>query len=292
MWAIYALLSAFFAATSDPVAKKSLKNGVDEYIVGWATILFSTPFLAIFCFHPGAAFSLNPSLLKTLALVMPFEIAATVLYYRALRLTDISLSVPFIALTPIFVCLTGFILLGEKVRGTGIAGIILITVGVYSINIKDARSGPAHPIFAIFRNKGSLYMVVVAILFSVTSAMSKKAMLFSTPEAIPFIYNLSLSITMLPVVLYRMATVPASRPKKSLGTLLLFCLLGLLAAFSSIFYFKSVSLTNVAYAISIKRLSLLMSVGYGWLFFRERDIHIRLTSTLCMVLGVALIALS
>ena len=68
--------------------------------------------------------------------------------------------------------------------------------------------------------------------------------------------------------------------------------MGFFTALSSIFYFQSVALTSVAYTIAIKRLSLVMSVGYGWLIFRERDIHIRVLSTLCMILGVVLIVLT
>ncbi len=237
---------------------------------------------------------MNIGLIKTLAAVMPFEVVAMILYYKALKLTDISLSVPFLALTPVFACFTGFLLLGEKVNAVGLTGVILITVGVYSLNIKPGKLSAgdfSHPIRAILRNKGSLYMAAVAILYSVTSTMSKKAMLFSSPETIPFIYNLCISLSMLPVIIYRMAVVPKAGMKIRPGIILIFCIMGLLSALSSLFYFKSVALVNVAYAVSIKRLSLLMSVGYGWLFFRERDVHIRLAGTLCMVLGIVLIAL-
>ena len=288
MWAAYALLSALFAATSDPIAKKTLGASGDEYTIGLANFLFSVPILAIPFFSHKIA-PLSPGLIKTLLAVMPFEISAAVLYYRALRLTDISLSVPFLALTPVFVLVTGYILLGERIRLSGAIGTILIAIGAYSLNLSDTKKDLMHPIKAIFRNKGSLLMVAVALLFSITSVMSKKAMLFSTPESIPFIYNLTMALAFLPLVLYRLAT-GRSRIAAGPKALPFYCILGLLSGLSAIFYFKSVALVNVAYAISIKRLSLLMSVGYGWLIFREKDVHIRLTGTLCMVLGVVLIA--
>lgn len=286
MWVTFALLSALFAATTDPLAKRALKYG-DEYIVGWAILAFSTPFLALFCLLNKMA-PFNIGLVKVLIMVVPLEILATVLYYRALKLTDISLSVPFLALTPIFSVLTAFFLLGERIGFLGIAGIAFITIGVYSLNLREARHGLAHPIKAILVNKGSLLMVLVAVIFSATSAMAKKAMLFSSPESIPFIYNLSISLVMAPLVLYR-AHRHGTFINRDPRTILTYISLGLIAALSSVFYFKAVSLTKVAYAISIKRLSLLMSVGYGWLFFRERNIHIRFLSTLCMVFGVILI---
>lgn len=291
MWAIYALLSAFFAASCDPIAKRLLvlRDG-DEYLIGWAGPLLSIPFLAIFYFsHPVAP--LNPGLVKMLAVIVPLEILALVLYYRALKLTDISLSVPFLALTPIFVILTAFLLLGERLPPHGILGILLITTGVYSLNLNEIKSGIFHPIKAVLSNKGSVYMIVVALIFSLNSAISKIAMLYSSPESIPFIYNLSITLVMAPLVFYRLKK-GRSVLSKDPRTILSYIAIGLFAALSSICYFQSIALTNVAYTISIKRLSLLMSVGCGWFFFRERDIRIRLVGTFCMFLGVVLIFLS
>jgi drug/metabolite transporter (DMT)-like permease len=288
MWAIYALLSAFFAATADPVAKKALSRGSDEYLVGTFTLLLSTPFLFFAYLSARPAAPLNASLIKTLVAVLPFEVLACILYYKALKTTDISLSVPFLALTPVFTILTAFFLLGERIRPLGIAGILFITIGVYTLNIKEAKYSLLHPVRAIFRNKGSYLMAAVALLFSITTALSKKAMLCSTPMAIPFIYNLSVSSVLAPILFYRVGR-GYSAMRKDYGLFALYLALGFLLALACLFYFKAVSMANVPYVISIKRLSLLMSVGYGWLFFKERDIHIRFFSTCCMLVGMALI---
>ena len=291
MWVLYALLSAFFIATTDPIAKKVLLKTGDEYVVGWSCFLLSTPFLAIYCFS-NKIVPVSPELIRIMVFyVLPFEVFAAFLYYRALKLTDISLSVPFLALTPVFVLLTGFLILDERVSPAGIAGIALITVGVYSINIKEAKGGLLGPIKAILANKGSLYMALVSVIFSVTAVLSKKVMLLSSPQSAPLIYNLSISLALAPIVIYRLKK-GTSVVGKERAIILSYAALGLLSALSSIFFFKAMSMTSAVYAVSIKRLSLLMSVGYGWLFFRERDIHIRLASTLSMVLGVALILMS
>lgn len=286
MWALYAFLSAFFVATTDPIAKRSLKKD-DEYVVGWMLLAVSSVFLGAYYFSRGAI-HIKPGLAATLVAVVPLEIMASILYYRALKLTDISLSVPFLALTPVFVVLTAFLILGERISPAGIAGILLIAAGVYTLNIKEVRYGWTTPIKAIFLNRGSVYMLAVAFVFSVTASVSKMVMLLSSPEQAPFLYNFSITIAMAPIIAYRLAK---GRSVLSLdrGSVISYAALGLSAALSSIFFFKSMACANVAYAISIKRLSLLISVGYGWLFFRERDVHIRLASTVCMVLGVGMI---
>jgi drug/metabolite transporter (DMT)-like permease len=291
VWAIYALLSAIFIATTDPIAKKVLLKTGDEYVVGWSCLLLSAPFLAVYYFSNKIT-PISPEIVRVMVFyVLPFEVFAAFLYYRALKLTDISLSVPFLALTPIFVLLTGFLILGERIGPKGIAGITLIAIGVYSINIKAAKDGLLGPVKAIFANKGSLYMALVSVLFSVTAVLSKKVMLLSSPQSAPLIYNLSIGLALTPIVAYRLMR-GASVMGKGRVMILSYVALGLFSALSSICFFKAISLTSAAYAVSIKRLSLLLSVGYGWLFFRERDVHIRLASTMCMVLGVALILIS
>ena len=289
MWALYALLSAFFAATLDPLAKTALKTS-DEYLIGWFTLFISSLFLA-FPFFACPGFTVHQGLIKALLMAMPFEVFAAVFYYRALKLTDISLAAPFLALTPLFTILIAYLMIGERIRSVGALGIVLISMGVYSINIKEAKYGIFHPLKAIFSNKGTLYMAIVAVVFSFTAVISKKAMLYASPQTIPFIYNLSITLVMSPLIFYRLKT-GRSVLRKDRKTALSFLALGFTAALSAIFYFKSIALTDVAYAISLKRLSLLLSVGYGFLLFKERDIHVRLISTACMVLGAALIFIS
>jgi uncharacterized membrane protein len=290
MWVIYALLSAFFVATTDPIAKRSLlSKRCDEYLVGYFAVFFSVPFLYAYAIS-GSPIELNSGLVKSLAVAMPLEVLATVLYYKALKATDISLSVPFIALTPVFIIITGFFMLGERVSPYGILGILLITAGVYSINIKEAKYGFIYPLKAVFFNRGSFYMVIVAFIYSLTSVLCKKVMIYSDLTSAPFLYNFSIVIAMAPLMAYRLFK-GHSRLKVD-SNLVSYIAMGALSALSSLCFFKAFTMTSVAYVISIKRLSLLMSIGYGWFFFRERDIHIRFLSTFCMLVGVVLILLT
>ncbi len=57
-------------------------------------------------------------------------------------------------------------------------------------------------------------------------------------------------------------------------------------------HFVAISMTDVAYMISVKRTSLLFSVLYGHFLFGEEDITQRLLGSSIMVMGVILITLS
>jgi uncharacterized membrane protein len=54
-------------------------------------------------------------------------------------------------------------------------------------------------------------------------------------------------------------------------------------------HLKAISLVEVSYMISVKRLSLIIGVIYGAVFFKETNIKERLLGSAIMVTGVVLI---
>lgn len=66
---------------------------------------------------------------------------------------------------------------------------------------------------------------------------------------------------------------------------------GLAAAATVLFHMLAINLALVAYVISIKRLSVLISVVFGFLIFREHGIRERLLGATVMISGVLLISL-
>ncbi len=97
-WVLLALLSAFALATSDALTKKALVTG-NEYLVAGFRLLFSLPLLFLFLFfipfpEPDREFY------KAFAIALPLEAAAMVLYIKALKISPLSLTLPFLSLTP------------------------------------------------------------------------------------------------------------------------------------------------------------------------------------------------
>ncbi|NOS36151.1 MAG: EamA family transporter, partial [Deltaproteobacteria bacterium] len=70
-----------------------------------------------------------------------------------------------------------------------------------------------------------------------------------------------------------------------------FLVIGLFSAIMIIAHFTAITMTDVAYMISVKRTSLVFSVVYGWLMFSEEKIGERLLGSVIMMIGVVLIAL-
>ncbi|NJL34456.1 MAG: hypothetical protein HC893_12080 [Chloroflexaceae bacterium] len=68
--------------------------------------------------------------------------------------------------------------------------------------------------------------------------------------------------------------------------------MGLLNAISLAAQMTALTLTLVAYVISVKRTSTVMSVLWGGLLFKEQHLRERLLGALVMLAGVVIISLS
>lgn len=284
MWIIYALLTAFLLATSDALTKKVLASR-DEYFVAWARLLFALPvFLASLLFIEMP--TLNKEFWTATLVALPFEIAAMILYTKALKVSPISLTMPFLALTPLFLILVSYFILGEKVSISGGLGILLIASGSYTLNIHEMRHSLIEPVKAVFREKGSVMMIMVAIIFSLTSSLGKMAITNSSPVFFGSFYFILITIIFTPIVLSKSKIVITKKDMVPLA------IIGLTYALMIIFHMLAMSLTKVAYMISVKRMSLLFSIFYGHIIFREEKIPERALGGVIMFIGFVLIVLS
>jgi drug/metabolite transporter (DMT)-like permease len=285
LWILLSLLSAFSLATSDALTKKIITPS-NEYVIAWFRIVYSLPALAL-----AALLSPMPALDGTFVLAfctaLPLEVLAILLYYKALRLSPLSLSLPFLSFTPVFLMLFSRVIMGEAVSLIGGLGIGLIALGGYGLNLSSFRTGPLGPIRAVARERGSLYMLIVALVYSATSALGKLAIAHSSPAFFGATYYLALAVCLLPVIALRRSGRSFLDDLRATARPAL--LPGLFDAVQSVTHFYAVSMANVAYMIAIKRFSLLIGSVYGFTFFNERNVRERLIGSLLMFAGFVII---
>ncbi|MDH4027284.1 MAG: DMT family transporter [Nitrospirota bacterium] len=286
MWIIYALLTAVLISTSDALTKRALASR-DAYFVAWARLLFCMPVLVT-----SLMFIDIPHLDRTFWLAtfcaLPLEIIAIILYTKALKSSPISLTVPFLALTPVFVIITANLILGEKVSMTGGAGIFLMAAGGYTLNLHKIRHAVLEPVRAVFREKGSVMMIMVAFIYSFTSALGKMAIEHSSPVFFGSFYFILVTIFFTPIALMKNRGGMAITKKE----IVTFSPIGITYSLMIIFHMIAMSMSKVAYMISIKRTSLLFSVMYGYFMFREEKIPEKALGVIIMLAGFMLIVLS
>ncbi|HAG51573.1 MAG TPA: hypothetical protein DHU69_06775 [Deltaproteobacteria bacterium] len=287
LWVFFALLTAFSLSTADALSKRAMapdrstqgQAKSDEYVIAWVREGYALPFIALaFFFIPIP--HLDKTFWLSVLVLLPLEIAALILYVKAIKLSPLSLTIPYMALSPVFIIIIAFSLLGELPDKSGFAGIFLITVGAYLLNAKASSLGLLGPIKAIAKERGSVLMIIVAIIYSVTSTIGKIAVQHSSPIFFGFFYPLLLTIA-LSIVVGAKGTLHGvvSRPAT-------FLTIGIFTAIMILSHFLAISMADVAYVISIKRTSLIFSVLYGWVVFKEVDIGERLLGSGLMLAGI------
>lgn len=286
VWFICSILTAFFESIKDIFSKENLKN-IDEYIVSWSLTLFALPFLVPFLFfiripHLGNQFW------TALFFGGSLNVIATILYMKAIKYSDLSLTVPIIAFTPLFLLITSPLIVGEFPKFLGLIGIVLIVAGSYILNIKEKHKGYLAPFGALLKERGAKLMLVVAFIWSITSNFDKVGVENSSPIFWIIAIDTFITLVMAPIVFYK-----SQRNRNQISVSLITLIpIGLFGALTAIFQMKALTLTYVAYVISIKRTSAIMSVFFGHLIFNEKGIEERLIGALTMILGVLFITLS
>jgi drug/metabolite transporter (DMT)-like permease len=281
-WLTLGLLSAMTISMVDILSKHVLKD-TSFIIVGWGRLLFSAPFLIIASLFFLKIPNIDPRFWIIISILIPLEIIALLLYMKGLKLSPISLTIPFLSLTPIFLIITSFIMLNEFPSKSGILGILLISIGSYILNIHRVRIEDfLLPIKAIIKEKGPIFMIAVSFIYSITSNLGKKAIIYSSPEFMGIFYLPILLLSFTPILPF-VTEIKEFRCIKS--KIVIFLFIGFLYSIMILAHCLGISRIEVAYFIAIKRTSILFSVMLGEIFFKEGHIKERLIGTTLMVAG-------
>ncbi len=286
LWFPLTLGSAFMLSLADALTKRELPR------CGLVTAVWMRNLVALAFMLPALIFIEFPPLDRTffhaVIAALPLEIAATVLYIRAIQLSPLSLTMPFLAMTPLYLLATSFVILGEVPSRAGAAGVVLIAAGAYLLNAHTLKGGGLiEPFMAIAREPGSVMMMAVALIYAFTSDLGKLAILHSSPVFFAVFYWAAFCALLTPVSLYllrgRMTAVALADEARR------FAPVGLAQAVMVILHMVAISLTQVSYMIAVKRTSLLFAAGFGWFMFSEKNIRERLVGAIVMFAGLVLI---
>jgi len=287
LWLPITLLSAVTFAAMDTVCKGvSHRTGV--MLLTGARVWGTVPFLLLLIPFIGIP-SLSMEFFTVIAALIPLDIVALILYILAIRSSPLSATLPFLALTPLFNILTAFIILGETVSLVGVAGIVLVAAGAYSLNLHTLGEGILGPIRAIGRERGSIIMIVLAAIFSVTSVLAKKGVMLSSPLFFSVVYLIVLSLALIPVVLV-MGPGARETGRRIVADWKALAVIGLFALISYLSHFIAVTMVEVAYMIAVKRTMPLFGIIFGKIFFDEPHFRQRMAAGALMVAGVCVIA--
>ena len=242
----------------------------------------------------GALFGINalqlaplPTYLIYLTIEVLLVAISTLLYFRALQITPISLCMPYISFTPVFLIVTGYVMLGERPANEKLIGVVVIFIGSIAMHRALFAQGWLAPIKAIWRERGCFYMLMVGFINSITNPIDKRlvTMTDAFTQAAAFGAGMCALFT---VLLFAR--------KANAGTVirtvpLWVALAGVLEAIALIFQLSSHNYIDVVITISVKRAGIILVVLLGWLVFKERGIGDKLIASSVMLIGVLIIYL-
>jgi drug/metabolite transporter (DMT)-like permease len=283
LWLLFALLTAFCVASQDAWVKNHFSH-FNVYEMAAYPMVYSLPLLVACLLF--ISFPLLDSVFGWCFLIsLPLNGVCFLLYIRAIQISPLSLTLPYLAFTPVFMLLTGFILLNELPNLWGAMGVLLTVIGSYVLNLESDRSGFFAPILAIRREPGSLIMLLVAFLFSFAAVIGKMGIVHSSPIFFALAF-FSAHNLIVPLFLWLLGKIRPSELLKLPGKGMI---AGLLFFGHVVFHCLAIVLTKAVYMIAVKRFSILIGVLYGRIWFREDFVIKRLLGASIMVAGSAMI---
>lgn len=288
LWILYALGSAVFHALGSIFDKKVMEH---EHAIEYAGAqgFLALLFLAVLPFVP---LGLSWQLMVSIYIASVIFVCGHLYYLRSIRHSELSSAFPLLNISPVFLLLIAFVLLGERPSGIDLLGVFLLIIGTYILQSGLAKKGLLEPFKALVRSKYSLFMVFAMIIFSFTSTM-EKGIVNAGAGAITMLVLMRLFVGANHFVL-EVYTHGFSEITKDLRKDGKAITLGFIASIgSALFYFLALVSPGalVSLVIPVKRFSTLISSIIGGRLFHEHHLGLKIIACVVMIAGVALVAL-
>ncbi|MEM1418925.1 MAG: DMT family transporter [Myxococcota bacterium] len=188
-----AFLSALAWAALDAVRKR-LAGGFPQDWTGpvalviWLT-LGQSPLFALWWWTEGAA---APEAAYWLpgGLGLALQIGANLLFVRALQVSPLSLTIPFLGFTPAFAILAAAALLGELPTPLQLAGTVLVVAGATVLHAGGLLAG-------LRAEPGSAMMLGVAALWAISSNLDRYVSPLAPPSVHALVQNGGVGLALL-----------------------------------------------------------------------------------------------
>ncbi|MCB9521900.1 MAG: EamA family transporter [Myxococcales bacterium] len=219
-----------------------------------------------------------------LALVA-LNIAASLLFVQAVTVSPLSLTIPFLALTPVFATGIAATLLGEWPRPGQLVGVVGVCAGAVALNPREVDGQRVSLWRAFRRERGSAMMVAVALIWSAAVSLDKLAMRHAAVPVHAAVQAVLIGAALAAWLALRGRATELVPPRGAWGLVL-----GASVAISAAVGLQLIALKLALAALveAIKRgIGLILAVAFGRLFFGERIGRRQLYAVAAMAAGAA-----
>lgn len=268
MWIVYSVLSAFFAGITSIFAKCGIKK-TDSDIATVVRTFIVLIFAWAMAFFSGGISEISNLDIKTM-LFLIISGAATgfswLFYFKALQLGDINKVVPIdkssVALTMIF----AFIFLGEFSFAKLFLMIILL-IGTLLMVSPEKKSSTKNS-KELKNNKWFLYAIFSAIFAAASSILAKIGIVSVNSDLGTAIRTSVVLVMSVAIVFFKGKDSELKNIEKK--ELIFLFLSGVATGFSWIFYYRALSTGPVSVIVPIDKLSILFTVAFSFIVFKEK----------------------
>ena len=266
MWLLFAVGSAFFAGVTAILAKCGIRKTDSTVATAIRTIVVLI-FAWIMVFVVGSQDQLRDIGQMTLLFLILSGLAtgaSWLCYFKALQLGDVNKVVPIDKSSTVLTILLAFLLLGEPIGLFQGIGVVLIGAGTFLMIEKkpDASSGAV-------RGKGwMLYAFGSAIFASLTAILGKIGI-----QGVESNLGTAVRTGVVLVMAWAMVLVTgrAKEVRQVPGREMIFiCLSGIATGASWLCYYRALQDGPASVVAPIDKLSILVTVAFSYLVFRER----------------------
>ncbi len=265
------------------------KKATAHYSVGvifWLVALCEVPFYIVLILWLGIP-EIDASFWWIVGINTPILIITNVLLIKDEKIAPLSTTLPLLSFTPVFLIFTSYFFLGELPNAYGVIGIFLVVLGAILLKGEDLRNGLRSRMRHIFSQRSSLYILVIAFLWSFSANFVKIA-----AEASSAWFYLAVTVAL--EALFMTVWMAFRHGKRTVGKIKghipLLVGAAVFSVAADVIFLIGLEHTFVSYAIAIKRgLLIVGSIALGAAFFRERNIRYRIGGALVMAIGLLFI---
>ena len=265
MWVLFAFGSALFAGLTSVLAKCGIKRTDSDAATAIRTVvvlIFSWLMVGIVGSAPGIT-ALSAKTWIFLILSGLATGASWLCYFRALQLGDVNKVVPIDKSSTVLTILLALVFLGEPVNWIKGIAIVLIGIGTF-LMIEKKTSSDERP----EKKNWLLYAVLSAVFAGLTSILGKIGI-----DGVESNLGTAIRTGVVLIMAWLIVLVKGKQhtlraiPKHELGFI---CLSGFATGGSWLCYYKALQDGLASVVVPIDKLSILVSIGFSALVFRER----------------------
>ena len=282
------LISALFHALRSLFTKESGDKQIFLWLYSIVALLFFSPLFCYFFYRVGIT---EPEAYVWCIGSGFIHFIYWLFLTNSYKKGDLSHVYPIMRSSPALVLITAVLFLDEQVSVQGICGILLVTVGVYIINMKRIRTAELlEPIKSIANDRSTRFAFLTLISVAAYSIVDKMAVSHIHPILFTFVHLLCGMCYYTPYILLTKKIAMIQREWQSGWRRIIAS--GVLGIIGYMLILVSFTVERVSYIVGLRQTSIVFAVLMGSHFLKEKHKGIRLAGSLIIFGGGFLISLA